>query len=75
MNGLGGMGFDSVNFFLDSKSATDAFNGRCVDITELGQVLSACRRLFNTKFTNYKVEFTQRQANEATHHLAGGGAY
>lgn len=56
------------------KITTDAFNGRRVDITEFGQVLAACCHLFNTKFTSSKVEFTQRQANEAAHHLAGVAA-
>ena len=66
---LGYMGFDNVNFTLDSKTTTDVFNGHRVDITEFGLVLFACRRLFNAKFTNSKVEFTWRQANGVVHHL------
>lgn len=52
---LGEMGFDSVDFALDSKITTDAFNGRHVDITKFGQILSACHHHLNTKFTNSKV--------------------
>jgi len=69
MKWLGDMSFDNVDFALDSKITTDAFNSRRVDITKFGQVLFACHQLFNTKFTNLKVVFTQRQDNEATHHL------
>jgi len=71
---LGNMGFDNDDFSLDSKITTDAFNSRRVDITKFGQVLSACRQLFDTKFTNSKVEFIRRQTNEVTHHLAGVAA-
>lgn len=67
---MGYMGFDNINFSLDSKTDTDAFNGHRVNIIEFAQVLSTCRRLFNTKFTNSKVEFTRRQVNEEAHHLA-----
>jgi ribonuclease HI len=68
---LSDMSFDSVDFCSDSKTITDAFNQNRVDVTETGHILSDCRRLFTSHFTNSKVEFSRRQANEAAHILAG----
>jgi ribonuclease HI len=68
---LSDMQFDNVDFVLDSKITTDAFNHRWIDVTEFGQVISACQSLFNTNFSNSKVEFNRRQANEVAHTLAG----
>jgi len=63
--------FDNVDFKLESKITMDAFNHPRPDVTEFGLIISACRRLFSSQFTNSKVEFTQRQANEVAHVLAG----
>ncbi|AES67217.1 hypothetical protein MTR_2g088140 [Medicago truncatula] len=49
----------------------DAFNHRRIDVTEFGQVISACQSLFNTNFSNSKVEFNRRQANEVAHTYVG----
>nr|ABN08771.1 probable reverse transcriptase At2g02650 -, related [Medicago truncatula] len=61
---LSDMQFDNVDFVLDSKITTDAFHNRQVDVTEFGQVISTCRSLFNSHFSNSKVEFNRRQSNE-----------
>ena len=68
---LSDMQFDNVDFVLDSNITTDAFNHRRIDVTEFGQVMSACQSLFNINFSNSKVEFNKRQANEVAHTLAG----
>jgi hypothetical protein len=39
---LSDMQFDDVNVALDSKITIDIFHHRQVDVTELGQVISAC---------------------------------
>ena len=65
------MQFGNVNFVLNLKITTDAFDHHLIDVTEFGQVISACQSLFNTNFSNSKVEFNKRQANEVAHTLAG----
>jgi len=52
------MRFNNVDFALDFKITVDAFNHPCLNVTEFGPIISACRILFSSKFTNYKVEFT-----------------
>jgi ribonuclease HI len=64
------MSFDSIDFALDSKIVTDAFHHQRPDISEFGQVMYASRRLFSSAFTNSRVEFNRRQANEVAHVLA-----
>jgi len=71
MEWLSDMSFDFMDFCSDSKSIVDAFNQNRVDVTETCHILSACRLLFSSYFTNSKVEFSRRQANEAAHTLAG----
>jgi ribonuclease HI len=61
---------DHVDFALDSQIVTDAFHRQRPDITEFGQVMSATRGLFTSSFTNSRVEFNRRQANEVAHVLA-----
>jgi ribonuclease HI len=72
---LSDMSFDSVDFCSDSKTITDAFNKNRVDVTETGYILLECRRLFTSHFTNSKVEFNRRQANEAAHILARAATF
>jgi len=71
---LSDMQFDDVNVVLDSKITIDTFHHHQVDVTEFGQVISACQSLFNTHFSNSKVKFNRRQANEVAHTLAGVAA-
>jgi len=71
---LSDMRFDNVDFALDSKTNVDAFNHTCPDITEFGLIIPACRSMFRSKFTNSKVEFNRRQANEVVHALVGVAA-
>jgi hypothetical protein len=42
----------------------------CYDMSELGDVIRDCQRLHNSFFTNSRVEFIRRQANEVAHALA-----
>jgi len=71
---LSDMRFDNVDFALDSKTIVDAFNHTRPYITEFGLIISACRSMFRLKFTNSKVEFHRRQANEVAHALAAVAA-
>lgn len=68
---LSDMRFDNFDFALDSKTTVDAFNKSRPDVSEFGIIISACRSLFDLHFTNSKVEFNRRQANEVAHTLAG----
>jgi ribonuclease HI len=72
---LSDMSFDSVDFCSDSKTIMDAFNQNQVDFTETDYILLECRRLFTSHFTNFKIEFSRRQANEAAHILAGATTF
>lgn len=54
---LSDMRFDNVDFALDSKSTMDAFINPRPDISEFGLIISACRSLFNLKFTNSNIKF------------------
>jgi len=64
------MQFDNIDFVLDFKTTTDAFNTHRIDISELGSIIDACWNLFATSFTISRVEFSRRQANVAAHALA-----
>jgi ribonuclease HI len=67
---LSDMALDHVDIALDSKIVTDAFHKQLPDVTEFGHILSTTRRLFSSSFTNSRVEFNRRQANEVAHVLA-----
>jgi ribonuclease HI len=64
------LGLDNADFASDSKIVTDAFHHKQLDVTEFGHVMSAARSLFTSSFTNSRVEFNRRQANEVAHALA-----
>jgi ribonuclease HI len=68
---LSDMSFDHVDFCSESKVTVDAFHQNRVDVTKTGHILTTCRQLFTTHFTNSKVEFSRRQTNEVAHSLAG----
>jgi ribonuclease HI len=61
---------DHIDFALDSETITKAFHHHQPDISEFGQVMADARRLFSSSFTNSRVEFNRRQANEVAHMLA-----
>ena len=61
---LSDMDFNNVDFGSDSKVIIDAFHKNRIDVTKTGCILSACRRLFSSQFTNSMVEFHRRQVNE-----------
>jgi ribonuclease HI len=67
---LSDMQFDSVDFETDSKLSADAFLSDRDDTSEFGCIISSCRLLFTALFSNSRVEFVRRQANEAAHALA-----
>jgi ribonuclease HI len=64
------LAIDHVDIALDSKIVTDAFHKQRPDVTEFGHVMSTARSLFSASFTNSRVEFNRRQANEVAHVLA-----
>lgn len=67
---LSDMQFDTVDFRVDSKVTTDAFNSPHYNVTEFGHVITTCQNLFPSAFTNSSVEFTRRRANVTAHILA-----
>jgi len=66
MEWLSDMSFNNVDFTSDSIFTIDAFHQAWVDVTEIGQIIFACRHLFTSQFTNSKVEFNRRQTNTTT---------
>jgi len=67
---LSDMQFDSVDFEMDSKLTFDAFLSNRNDTSEFDCIISSCRSLFTSFFSNSWVEFVRRQANEVAHALA-----
>ncbi|KAK2435263.1 hypothetical protein QL285_020337 [Trifolium repens] len=63
------LNFDYIDFTLDSEIVTKAFHHSRPDITEFGHVMADARRLYTSSFTNSRVEFNMRQANEIAHVL------
>jgi ribonuclease HI len=61
---------ENVDFELDSKNVVTKFHSNKEDMSELGDVIRDCQRLHNSFFTNSRVEFIRRQANEVAHALA-----
>lgn len=64
------MQIDNVDFVVDSKTTNDAFHSNLFDVSEFEHITIECKRLFNSKFTNSRVEFNRRQANQVVHALA-----
>jgi len=67
---LSDMQFNSVDFEMDSKLTVDAFLSTKNDTSEFGSIISSCRSLFSSVFSNSRVEFIRRQANRVAHALA-----
>ncbi|XP_045821752.1 uncharacterized protein LOC123914595 [Trifolium pratense] len=61
---------DNVDFAMDAKNVVDQFHNEGSVLTEVGDVVEECKRLFSLYFENSRVEFTKRQANEVAHALA-----
>jgi hypothetical protein len=68
------MQMDNVDFVVESKTTNDAFHSNRSDVSEFGHIISECKRLFISQFTNSRVEFNRRQTNEVAHALAGEAA-
>jgi len=67
---LSDMQIDNVDFETDSKLTTDVFLSTRNDLSKFGCIISSCRSLFSTFFSNSRVEFVRRQANVVAHALA-----
>ncbi|XP_039683319.1 uncharacterized protein [Medicago truncatula] len=65
------MQLDNIDFEVDSRTTQLAFYARKDDVSEFGNVITACRGILSTKFTNSRVEFIQRQADEVAHVFVG----
>jgi len=61
---------DNVNFETNSKLTADAFLSIRNDLSEFRCISTSCRSLFYNFFSNSRVEFVRRQANEVAHALA-----
>jgi hypothetical protein len=59
-----------VKFELDSNVVVEKFHSSKIDDTELGDIMSHCKRLFSTYYNNSSFEFVRRQKNEVAHRLA-----
>ena len=59
-----------MDFETDSKLTVDAFLSTRNDLSEFGCIISSCRSLFSTFFSNSRVEFVRQQANVVAHALA-----
>jgi len=67
---LSDMQFDNVDFETNSKLIADAFLSTRNDLSEFGCIISSSCFLFDTSFSNSKVEFVRRQTNVVAHALA-----
>jgi len=67
---LSDMQLDNVNFETDSKLTANAFLSTRNDLSDFGCIITSCRSLFHNLFSNSRVEFFRRQANEVAHSLA-----
>jgi len=67
---LSDMQIDNVDFKTDSKVTVGAFLSTRNDPSDFGCIISSCRSLFSSSFSNSKVEFVRRQANMVAHALA-----
>jgi len=64
------MHIGNVDFVVDSKTTNEPFHSNKPDVSEFGQIISRCQRLFHSQFTNYWVKFNRRQTNVIAHALA-----
>jgi len=62
--------FGNVDFTLDFKRVVDHVNSDVDDSSEVGCIISTCRRLLHNSFLNSHVEFNRRQVNEVAYELA-----
>jgi len=62
--------FNNVIFELDPKRVMDSFHSTRNDVSNLGAIIREFRNTFSSFFTNLRVEFIRRQANEVAHKLA-----
>ncbi|PNX88832.1 cytochrome p450, partial [Trifolium pratense] len=60
----------NVDFVMDAKTVVDQFHNKGIVLTEVGDLLEECKRLFSLYLENSCIEFTKRQANEVAHALA-----
>jgi ribonuclease HI len=67
---LSDMQMDIMDFETDSKLTCDAFLSTRNETSEFESIISSCRSLFNSFFSNSWVEFVRRQANAVAHALA-----
>jgi len=66
---------NNVIFELDSKRVVDSFHSTRNDVSDLGAIIRECGTTFSSFFTNSKVEFIRRQANEVAHRLARAATF
>jgi hypothetical protein len=64
-----------VDFELDSKIVLDDFQSKKYDVTEFGEIIAHCRRLFFFFYPNSSVEFIRGQISEIAHSLAKTATY
>jgi len=57
------LGFDNMDFILDSKTVVNAFDGGNNNITEFVSIIQNCRQLYSIFFHNFMVDFKLRQVN------------
>jgi ribonuclease HI len=67
---LSDMQFDNVDFETESKLICDVFHAARDDTSEFECIISSCRSLLHSFFTNSRVKFVRRQVNEVAHILA-----
>jgi hypothetical protein len=55
---------------MNSKRVVDCLHSDTVNVSELGAIISDCRRILATDLVNSHVRFIRRQSNEVAHSLA-----
>lgn len=69
------LNLNNITFELDSKRVVDSFHSTRNDVSDLGAIIRECRTTFSSFFTNSRVEFIRRQANEVAHRLARAATF
>jgi len=69
------MQLDNIDFEVNSKTTKETIYAGREDVSELGNIITASRTLFFSKFVNSQVEFVRKQANAIAHTLAGDATF
>ncbi|AES92312.2 hypothetical protein MTR_4g128080 [Medicago truncatula] len=59
----------NVDFVVASKTTNNFFHANWCDVLEFDHIITTWKSIFSSQFTNSRVEFNRRQANEVARTL------